>query len=198
MKLKLALVFVATMALQLGAQAQSSTAPTAEQTALASKLVDFQRGPEMERMALQLTGGAVQPSIEKWGPRLEAMPKAKQDAAREKLNAELKSFGDDTRKLIEAQMNKSADTALRPAYIDRFSAQEMKDLIAVFESPVFKKYQKVAPELGNVWIKDVVENTRSAVHDKEVEFDKVAADIVGPAPAAPAASDAKKAPAKKN
>ena len=55
----------------------------------------------------------------------------------------------------------------------------MKQLLAMFESPIYKKYQSLAPELGNLWVKDVVDNTRSAVEDSAKAFDVVAAKIVG-------------------
>ena len=48
----------------------------------------------------------------------------------------------------------------------------------MFESPAFKKYQTAAPELGNVWIKDVVDNSRAAVDEKTKAFDVIAAKIV--------------------
>ena len=146
---------------------------------LAAKLVALQRGPDMERMVFQLTSSAVQPVIAKWAPELESMPKAKIEKAREQLNAELKTLGDTTRKLIDTQMAKSADSALLPAYLERFSEEEMKQLLAMFESPIYKKYQSLAPELGNLWVKDVVDNTRSAVEDSAKAFDVVAAKIVG-------------------
>ena len=130
-------------------------------------------------MVFQLTSSAVQPVIAKWAPELESMPKAKIEKAREQLNAELKTLGDTTRKLIDTQMAKSADSALLPAYLERFSEEEMKQLLAMFESPIYKKYQSLAPELGNLWVKDVVDNTRSAVEDSAKAFDVVAAKIVG-------------------
>ncbi len=133
----------------------------------------------MERMAFQLTGSAVQPVIAKWAPKLENMPKADQEKARDQLNTELKTLGDSTRKIIETQMDKSADSTLLPAYIERFSEAEMKQLVTLFESPAFKKYQTAAPELGNVWIKDVVDNSRTVVDEKTKAFDVIAAKIVG-------------------
>jgi len=155
-----------------------ATPPTANQRELAAKLVALQRGPEMERMALQLTSSAVQPVISKWAPKLENMPKANQEKARDLLNTELKTLGDSTRTLIDAQMDKSADSTLLPAYIERFTEAEMKQLIVLFESPAFKKYQTAAPELGNVWIKDVVDNSRASVEEKIKAFDVIAAKIV--------------------
>ena len=117
---RFALFFAAAVALPVCVIAQNSpqiatptastatVAPTASQRELAAKLVALQRGPEMERMAFQLTGSAVQPVISKWAPKLESMPKADQEKARDHLNAELKTLGDSTRKIIETQMDKSA------------------------------------------------------------------------------------------
>lgn len=184
---RFALFFVAAVALPVCSIAQNSpqtapaaaAVPTASQRELATKLVALQRGPEMERMAFQLTGSAVQPVIAKWAPKLENMPKADQEKARDQLNTELKTLGDSTRKIIETQMDKSADSTLLPAYIERFSEAEMKQLVTLFESPAFKKYQTAAPELGNVWIKDVVDNSRTVVDEKTKAFDVIAAKIVG-------------------
>ena len=187
------LILAAVLGFQPGAMAQSTpqatpaaapATPAANANAsakleLAAKLVALQRGPDMERMVFQLTSSAVQPVIAKWAPELESMPKAKIEKAREQLNAELKTLGDTTRKLIDTQMAKSADSALLPAYLERFSEEEMKQLLAMFESPIYKKYQSLAPELGNLWVKDVVDNTRSAVEDSAKAFDVVAAKIVG-------------------
>ena len=160
-------------------------------------MVELQRGPDMERMAFQLTSGAIQPLINKWAPKLDNLPKATQEKARDALNAELKTLGEGTRKLIETQMDKSGKSVLAKAYIERFSEEEMKQLVAMFESPIFKKYQVQAPELGNLWVKDVIENTREAVLEKGKAFDAAAEKIIGEKPSAPAKAPAKSASAPK-
>lgn len=188
MKLRFALTFAVAFTLELGllipasaqtASAITTTAATDTKRDLAAKLVALQRGPEMERMTLQLTTGAIQPLIAKWGPKLETMPVAKQEKARDQLNAELKLLGDSIRKMLEDQMNKSAETSLLPAYMERFSEEEMRQLVTLFEAPAFKKYQSVSPELGDIWIKDVMDSARATVVEKEAVFDTTAAKIIG-------------------
>lgn len=192
---KAAIFIAANFALLTGPQAQTTpvstptstpSAPAATATpaseakrALAAQMVVFQRGPDMERMAYQLTSDAVQPLIERWGPRLEALPAPRQDKAREQLNVELQALGNSVRKVIEEQMAKSADSALLDGYLERFSEDELKQLVAVFESSAFKKYQALAPELGKLWVKDVAEKSRSAVFAKDKDFDTKAAAIMG-------------------
>ena len=196
--LKFAILFSVAIC-QLTATAQNApAAPTAASSAavvapsenalsLVKRIVALQSGPEMERTVFQLTSGAMQPLIAKWAPKMEGLPASKQDKAREQLNAELKTTGDATRKIIETQMSKSANSVLEKAYLDRFTEDELKAIVAMFESPVFKKYQSVAPELGNVWVKDVIDNSRDAVLAQGKSFDDAAAKIVGESPAAPVA-----------
>ncbi|MBP8019129.1 MAG: DUF2059 domain-containing protein [Hylemonella sp.] len=186
--LKFAIIFAAGIGLStaVGAQNTSAASTTANAAApasdaakaLATKMVALQNGPEMDRMVYQLTSGAMQPLIAKWAPKMEALPASKQDKAREQLNTELKKTGDTTKKIIEGQMAKSANSVLEKAYLERFTEDELKAIVAMFESPIFKKYQSVAPELGNVWVKDVIDNSRGAVLAEGKSFDDIAAKIV--------------------
>lgn len=191
--IRIALFIAANFALLTSSQAQTTPSatpstpevaaveapPSEAKRALAAKMVAFQRGPDMERMAYQLTSEAIQPLIDRWGPRLEAMPAAKQDKAREQLNVELQTLGNSVRKLTEEQMTKSADTVLLNAYLDRFSEDELKQVVAVFELPAYKKYQNLGSELGRVWVKDVAEKIRPLVFAKDKDFDTKAASIMG-------------------
>ena len=162
---------------------------------LATKVVALQQGPELDRLVQQLSGGATQELIASWGPRLEAsVPKAKQQKASEDLNVELKKYSEDTSKLIGRQVGKVSADTLVPAYAERFSLEELKQIAAFFESPAIKKYQSSAPELGNIFVQKLIEASRPEVVARGKQFDEVAVKIVGSAPA-PAASG--KAPVKK-
>ena len=161
----------------------------------ATKVVALQQGPELDRLVQQLSGSAAQELIAKWGPKLETnVPKARQQKASEDLNAELKKYADDTSGLISKQVSKVSADALVPAYAERFTLDELKQIAAFFESPAIKKYQSTAPELGNVFVQKLVETSRSDVLARSKQFDDAAIKIVGNAPAS---SGTGKAPAKK-
>ena len=162
---------------------------------LASKVVALQQGPELDRLVQQLSGGATQELIASWGPKLEAsVPKAKQKKASEDLNVELKKYSEDTSKLIGNQVSKVSTDTLVPAYAEKFSFEELKQIAAFFESPAIKKYQSTAPELGNIFVQKLIEASRSDVMARAKQFDEVAVKIVGSssAPAAPGKAPAKK------
>jgi uncharacterized protein len=161
----------------------------------ATKVVALQQGPELDRLVQQLSGGATQELIASWGPKLEAsVPKAKQQKASEDLNVELKKYSEDANKLIGKQVSKVSADTLVPAYVEKFSLDELKQLVAFFESPAIKKYQSTAPELGNIFVQKLIEASRSDVMARAKQFDDAAVKIVGssPAPAAPGKAPAKK------
>jgi uncharacterized protein len=162
---------------------------------LATKVVALQQGPELDRLVQQLSGGATQELIASWGPKLEAsVPKAKQQKASEDLNVELKKYSEDANKLIGKQVSKVSAETLVPAYAEKFTLEELKQLVAFFESPAIKKYQSTAPELGNIFVQKLIEASRTDVMARAKQFDDAAVKIVGssPAPAAPGKAPAKK------
>lgn len=168
-------------------------APEAK-TEWATKVVALQQGPELDRLVAQLAGSTTQELIANWGPKLEAnVPKAKQQKASEDLNAELKKYADDTKQLISKQVKKVSNDVLVPAYAERFTVDELKQIAAFFESPAIKKYQTNAPELGNIFVQKLIDASRTDVIARAKQFDDAALKIVGTTEAAPKAGK----PAKK-
>lgn len=180
------------VALSLSGLAFSITAQTADpKLEWATKVVALQQGPELERLVSQLADSATQDILQNWVPKLQAdVPKAKQDEAKERLNTELKKYFDDVFKTINAKATKVSTDALIPAYMERFTLDELRQLVAFFESPVVRKYQTGAPELGNIFVKRLIEATKGDVTLRTRQFDEAASKIVGSSPAARSPSSA--------
>ena len=176
-----AITSLASLTFSTALQAQT----TDPKTEWATKVVALQQGPELDRLVEQLAGSTAQDMISNWGPKLEAnVPKAKQQKASEALNAELKTYAAEAKQLISKQVSKVSTEVLVPAYAQRFTLEELKQIAAFFESPAIKKYQATAPELGNVFIQKLVEASRPDVVARVKLFDDAALKIVGTAPAA--------------
>jgi uncharacterized protein len=186
----LAITTLASLTFSTALQAQTAD-PKIE---WATKVVALQQGPELDRLVEQLASSTAQDMISNWGPKLEAnVPKAKQQKASEALNEELKTYAGDAKQLINKQVSKVSTEVLVPAYAQRFTLEELKQIAAFFESPAIKKYQATAPELGNAFIQKLVEASRPDVVARVKQFDDAAVKIVGTAPSAAGASK----PAKK-
>ena len=192
MKNRFAMLLIAGCVASTLTLAQSAS-PSAAKRELAVRVVALQQGAEMDRLLAQLAASAVQPMIATWGPKLEAnVPQARQQAAADQLNAELKRYGDDATAIIKSKVAKVSDESLVDAYMDRFSEDELRQLNAFFSAPVIRKYQGVAPELGSLLIQKLIEAAKSDMQDRARAFDEVALRIVGPdrAPEKPPATQA--------
>ena len=196
--MKKLLTSVAFLALTLSGTAQAQTIdPKLE---WATKAVALQQGPELERLVSQLAESSSQNIVQSWGVKLRSdVPKDSVEQTAQSLNAELKKYNDDVTKLISGKVTKASTDSLIPVYMARFSLDELKQLVAFFESPAVKKYQTAAPELGNVFVNQLIIETRGDVSARAKQFDDAAAKIVGSAPKAPAATapDKSKPAAKK-
>ena len=185
--MKKLLTSVAFLALTLSGTAQAQTIdPKLE---WATKAVALQQGPELERLVSQLAESSSQNIVQSWGVKLRSdVPKDRVEQTAQSLNAELKKYNDDVTKIISGKVNKASADSLIPVYMARFSLDELKQLVAFFESPAVKKYQTAAPELGNVFVNQLIIETRGDVSARAKQFDDAAAKIVGSAPKAPAAT----------
>ena len=166
----------------------------------ATKAVALQQGPELERLVSQLAESSSQSIVQSWGVKLRSdVPKDKIEQTTQSLNGELKQYNDDVTKIISNKVNKAGVESLIPVYMARFSLDELKQLVAFFESPAVKKYQAVAPELGNIFVNQLVMETRADVNARAKQFDDAAGKIVGQTARTPAAgaNDKSKPAAKK-
>ncbi|WP_096664700.1 DUF2059 domain-containing protein [Polaromonas sp. AET17H-212] len=195
MKKLLTTLLIAGCAFSAASQAQTAD-PKLE---WATRLVALQQGPDLDSLVEQLAGSATQDLIAGWESRLEtSVPPAKQAKATEDLNAELAKFAADANKIIGSKVSQANRDALVPAYMDRFTLDELKQLTAFFESPAVKKYKATTPDLVNVFVKKLVESSKTEIQARAKQFNETATKIVGAAPAAkpagaaPAAKPAKK------
>ena len=184
MKKFITLLAVSAMALLATAQAQTAD-PKLE---WATKAVALQQGPELERLVNQLAESSSQDIVQSWGVKLRAdVPKDKVEQTAQSLNTELNKYNDDVSKIISSKVNKASADSLVPAYMARFSLDELKQLVTFFESPLVKKYQAAAPELGSIFINQLIMETRADVNVRAKQFDDAAGKIVRATPNAPAA-----------
>jgi hypothetical protein len=178
----------AAMAFSAASQAQTAD-PKLE---WARKVVALQQGPDLDALVGQLVNGASQDLIATWSERFDAsVPKARQAKASEEINAELAKFAADANRIISAKVGQANSEALVPAYMERFSVDELRQLVTFFESPVVNKYKAATPDLVSVFVKKLVETTEADILARAKQFDAAAEKIVGPA-ATPAAKPAKK------
>jgi uncharacterized protein len=195
--LRTAILSIATYAVLFSASGMIY-AQTDAKRELATKVASLQQGPEMDRMLQQLARASTEPLVANWAPRLQTMQPAKQKQVSESLNAELKKFDQDALKIFSGKVSKVSTDNLVGAYMEKFSEDELKQLVSLLEAPVFKKYQSASPELGNLFVQKLIDASRPELEARAKTFDTAAGKLVGTNESSggtPAASPTTPAPA---
>ena len=169
---------LALAALAVSAPAQAQDAMRKE---LATRIVNLQKAHDMDALIGQLANSATQTVVSTWLPKLDQVPQARQKAAADLLDAELKKFNEDNVRTIKNRNERVSLEVLVPAYAERFTADELRQLVAFMESPVIKKYYAANPQLANMLAQKLVDATRADVEARIKAFDTRAAQIIGTA-----------------
>ena len=128
--------------------------PIAQKQALDGLASDITQAP-----ARQLMGQFVQPAI-------GLVPPEKREAAGQQIDAELQKYQDSATPMVKASANKVGPAAVASVLEDKFTEEELKQLGAMLDSPVLKKYQGIIPELQKTLIEKVSNDARPQVDPK--------------------------------
>ena len=156
--------------------------PSAASLDLARQMVELQRGPEQDALLVDLANGLSTRLSVKWAERIvQGVPQEKRAQITDKLDAELDIFYNDVLKILRAESPKVESDYLVMQYAQQFTESELKELVALFNSPAFKKYQELSPKLAEGYVSRLVENSRIAIQDRQGALDAKASTIVNSA-----------------
>ena len=122
------------------------------------------------------------------------------EAVAKAIQADLKAYADDVGPLVRQKAVKLAPSTVGVLLDQRFSEDELKQLIAIIESPVNRKYQQMGGDLQKALVDQLVTETKDVVEPKVKALEQAMVKHLGlPAvPAEPASKPAAGAkPAKK-
>lgn len=132
---------------------------------------------------------------------LQRVPADKREATGKAIEADVKKFYDETNTLLRERAVKLGPTTIGATLEEKFTEDELKQLLAWFESPVNKKYQQLGLEMQNGLAQKLVADTKPAIEPKLKTLEQsIRKQLGAPAAAAsaPAAASPKPAPKNKN
>jgi len=94
----------------------------------------------------------------------------KRDAALKEIVADARQFMDENKPLAQASANKLVGTTVAPMLAERFSEEELRQIITILESPVKKKFEAMVPELQKKLGEGVAADTRAVMDPKLQEL----------------------------
>lgn len=173
--------------------AQGPAASTAKKE-LVQKVLQLQQSG-FEGLAASLAGQSVAQLGQQAGAFLQNRVAPEQrDALTKEIQTEFAKFGDEVVPLLRERVLKLAPTTIGPVMEEKFSEDELKQIIAALESPGFRKYMQLTPELQRTLGQKLVAETQATVEPKLKALEQLIGKKLNAA-ALPAASSASAAPA---
>ncbi|GJI88260.1 MULTISPECIES: DUF2059 domain-containing protein [Duganella] len=147
------------------AGAQAATAPVSPaKQALVDQVLKLWNPDNIGQSMLQVpVGDAVQQARAMLQGR--AAPE-KRDAAMNDIVGEAKQFMAEATPITKGSADKLIPTTIAPLLAERYTEDELKQLIAILESPVKKKFEAMLPEMQKTLGEGVAADTRSVIDPK--------------------------------
>ncbi|MEO6410760.1 MAG: DUF2059 domain-containing protein [Burkholderiaceae bacterium] len=181
-----ALLAAAPFAFVHSALAQSSPA----KKELVQKLLTSQQAA-LEGLARGLVEQPAGQLMQAAGQALQAqVAPERREAVGKSIEADVRKYVDESTPLVRDRAIKLAPSTLGVAMEEKFSEDELKQLLAWFESPVNKKYQQLAPEMQNNFVQKLVADARPSVDPKLKALEQQVRSTLATAAAQGGASDA--------
>ena len=134
----------------LTAQAQPASATKKE---LVAKVLELQQ-PAIETLARTVVQRPVMQLMQAAGQTLRTqVPADKREAIGNTIEADAKQFVAEAEPILKKRAIELAPDVIGPVLEEKFTEDELKQLIAWLESPVNKKYQQIAPEMEGAFVK---------------------------------------------
>jgi len=159
---------------------------------LVAKLLQVQQ-QGIENIGRSLAAQPAQQMLQAAGQALQKVPADKREALGRSIQADVKKFHDEVEPLLRERALRLAPTVVGPLYEERFTEDELKQVIAWLEAPVSRKLAQIDNEFGVALAEKVVADTKPAVEAKLKTLEATITKRLGlPPPAAPASGAAPK------
>lgn len=160
--LKKSLLILAIAAACTSAQAQSTPA----KKELVARIVKLQQ-PGIETMARALVQEPLLPLLDDAGAALQQrVPADKRDAVAKEIQADARKYSDETTALVRDRAIRIAPATVGPLLEEKFTEDELKQLVAMLEAPVLAKFNALGSDIQRTLVEKVVADTRGQVEPK--------------------------------
>jgi len=165
------------------AQAQTAVPPSKQ--ALVDKLLKLQQ-PGIEMAARSIVERPAAQMMQEAGRVMQQVPADKRESVGKGIEADAKKYVEETYPQVRDRAVALAPSTLGATMADKFTEDELKQLVAWFESPVNKKFQQVSGDMQNAYMQKLVADVRPLIEPKLRALEQQVRTALGaPAAAAP-------------
>jgi uncharacterized protein len=149
--------------------------------------------PGIETMAQQLAEEPAGRLMQRASVVLGQRPAGeKRDATARDIQADLKKYVDEAVPIVRERAIKLSPTTIGAMLEEKFSEDELKQLVGILESPVNRRFQAMSGDMQRALGEKLIAETRAAIEPKVQALERSIANRLGvaspPASAAPRAS----------
>lgn len=138
------------------APAATPAAPvSAAKKELVAKLLQLQQ-PGIDNMSKMIAERPVMQLMQQAGQALQQVPPEKREATGKALQADAQKFVEEATPVIRERAMKLVPSTVGAILEEKFTEDELKQLIAWHESPIKKKYEQVGPEMQNALVQKLL------------------------------------------
>jgi uncharacterized protein len=171
------------------AQAQTAAPPASPaKKELVTKLLQLQQ-PGIEMAARGIVERPAAQMMQEAGRMLQTMPADKREAIGKSIEADAKKYVEEALPPVRERAVKLAPSTLGAALEEKFTEDELKQLVAWFDSPVNKKFQAASGEMQSNFMQKLVAEARPLIEPKLQTLEQRMRTALGAPAAAPAAGD---------
>ena len=154
-----------------------------------------QQQPGLDAMTRNLVEQPAAQMMQVAGRALQTdVPADKREAMAKTIDADVKKYVDEALPLVRERAAKAAPATIGVVLEEKFSEDELKQLIAWFDSPVNKKYQALSAEMQKTFVQKVVADSRPLIEPKIQALEQKLRTTLGlPAPTLPPGGPARAA-----
>ena len=163
--------------------------------ALVDKLLKLQQ-PGIELAARSIVERPAAQMMQEVGRVLQQAPADKREAIGKAIEADAKQYVEETYPPVRERAIALAPSTLGVTMADKFTEDELKQLVAWFESPVNKKFQQVSGEMQSSYMQKLVADVRPTVEPNLRGLEQKVRAALSPPAATDNSSTAPKAAAK--
>ena len=172
----------------------ASAEPSAAKKELIAKAIQLQQGG-VEGIARSLVEQPALAMMQQAGQVLQTrIAPDKREALAKEIQADIRKYVEETTPLLRDKASKLAPAVMGPLLDEKFTEDELKQLVGWLESPVVRRYQQLSPEIQKGLSEKLVAETRAQVEPKLQALDRSVSGRLGlpPPPAKGASAPAKK------
>lgn len=182
--------------------AQTAAPSSPAKKELVQKILLAQQ-PGIESMGRQLAEQPAARLMQQVGPALQQrVPAEKREAVAKEIQGDFKKYTDEAVPIVRDRAVKLAPSTIGAVLEEKFTEDELKQILATLESPVNRKFQALGGEMQRSLGEKLVADTRPVIEPKLQTLERSIARRLGIEPPAAAGSAAlappkSSAPAKK-